>query len=145
MHPEFAQRYDLLRQEARRLQATLAPDAYRRHPSVKLAAAVHRLVTEIVPQDPNRPAFQLAGNLSQYRRAKKHGLPPRYRLFWIFSSQVKIVIFLYLNDEATLRKAGDRHDPYEVFERMVRRGEIGTDFTDNLAAVRDQMDPGEVE
>jgi toxin YhaV len=140
LRPEFAQRYDELRREARRLQDALSEQAYRTHPTVKLAAAVHRLVTQVVPQDPNRPEFQLKGDLAQYRRAKQHGLPPRYRLFWVFSSSERVIIFLYLNDETTLRKEGDQNDPYEIFARMVRRGEIGSDFESNYAALRDAVE-----
>jgi toxin YhaV len=140
LHPEFAARYDELRQRARQLRGELSDDEFRKHSIVKLAASVQRLVTQIVPQDPNRLEFQLRGPLAQYRRAKKHGLPPRYRLFWIFSSRERIIIFLYLNDDSTLRKEGDKNDPYEVFERMVRRGEIGPDFESNVATVRDQVD-----
>jgi len=66
--------------------------------------------------------------LAGFRRAKGHGLPPRYRLFWVFSSRRKIIIFLYVNTEGVLRKEGDKNDVYAVFERLVRRGDIGADF-----------------
>ncbi len=45
---------------------------------------------------------------------------------------LRVIIFLYLNDEATLRKEGAKSDPYRVFRRMVDRGEIGDDFEANL-------------
>lgn len=83
-------------------------DAYLQHPTVKLAAALYRLMTEIVPLNPDAPEYRLRGALKSYRRAKGKGLPPRYRVFWIFSTQAKAIIFLYVNDEDTLRK-GRRH------------------------------------
>ena len=46
------------------------------------------------------------------------------------------MIFLYLNDQATLRQEGSRTDPYEVFKRLVARGDIGPDFEANHAAWR---------
>jgi len=107
-HPVFARRYVALRDDVLRLKGELTADAYRRRPTVKLFAALWRLITEIVPQDPNAPEYMLRGPLARYRRAKGRGLPPRYRLFWIFSTQAKAIIFLYINDEATLLLFDDR-------------------------------------
>ena len=135
-HPVFARRYVALRDDVRRLKGELTADAYKRSPTVKLFAALRRLITEIVPQDPNAPEYMLRGPLARYRRAKGRGLPPRYRLFWIFSTQAKTIIFLYINDEATLRKEGAKSDPYAVFERLVERGDIGADFSENYEAWR---------
>jgi toxin YhaV len=135
-HPVFGQRYAELRNEARRLKRELPPDAFAAHPLVKLVAAVRRLLVEIVPADPNAPEFWLRGELARFRRARGHGLPPRYRLFWVFSQSTRVVIYLYLNDQATLRKEGSRSDPYEVFKGLVARGQIGADFDTNLAAWR---------
>jgi hypothetical protein len=72
---------------------------------------------------------------------KKHGLPERFRLFYTFSSAQRVIIPLYLNDANTLRKRGAGSDPYEIFKRMVRQGDVGTDFEANwdawLSANRD--------
>jgi len=54
-----------------------------------------------------------------------------HRLFYTFSSVERVIIPLYLNDADTLRKSGARSDPYEIFKRMVRRGEVGSDFEAN--------------
>ncbi len=89
-----------------------------------------------MPDEPDHPDFRLTGELSRFRRAKGRGLPSRYRLFWVFSSRARAIVFLYLNDPSTLRKAGARTDPYEVFRGLVRRGEIGGDFESNLARWR---------
>lgn len=134
MEPAFAARYAALLDEATRLKATLPPAAFRQHPLVNLGASVRRLVTEIVPANPNAPAFQLTGELAKFRRAKGHGLPPRYRLFWTFSTEAKVIIILYLNDQATLRKEGAHSDPYERFKSLVKRGEVGADFGENFTA-----------
>jgi toxin YhaV len=113
----------------------LPEEEVRRHPTVKLLATISRLLTEIIPVDPNAPDFRLSGSLSKFRRARGHGLPERYRLFWVFSSSQRIIIVLYLNDEETLRQAGSRTGPYTVFSRLVERGEIGTDFAANWEIV----------
>jgi hypothetical protein len=71
-HPLFGRRYTELRNEARRLKRRLPPAEFRQHPLVKLVAAVHRLVTAIVPPDPNSPEFRLRGNLAKFRRASRN-------------------------------------------------------------------------
>lgn len=139
-HPIFGRRYRELLAEVRRLQANLPDDEYRQHPMVKLAANVRRLITEVIPTDPDAPAFRLKADLAKFRRAKGSGLPPRYRLFFTFSTTAKTVIYMYLNDATTLRKEGASSDPYDVFRRLLGRGEIGADFRANLKAVEKERD-----
>jgi hypothetical protein len=43
-------------------------------------------------------------------------------------------MFLYLNDETTLRTVGGRNDSYQPFQRMLEPGEVGDDFQANHAA-----------
>lgn len=134
-HPIFGRRYRELFAEVRRLKATLPEDEYRRHSTVKLAANVRRLIAEVIPSNPDAPAFRLKADLAKFRRAKGHGLPPRFRLFFAFSTAAKTIIYLHLNDATTLRKEGASSDPYDVFRRLLKRGEIGADFAANLKAV----------
>ena len=131
-HPVFGDRYADLRDRARALKKHLSRDEFVRHPDVKLVAAVRRVVLEIIPDEPNRPDFWLKDDLAKFRRVKHYGLPDRYRLFYVFSDQQKVVIVLYLNESRTLRKQGAKTDPYEVFGEMVRSGQIGADFDENL-------------
>lgn len=134
-HPIFAERFATLREEAERLKRSLPDEQYRQHPTVKLLRGVTHLIRQHVPANPNAPDFQLKGDLAKFRRAKGKGLPPRYRLFWVFSSKARAIVFLYLNDEETLRKDGSARDPYKVFSEAVRRGEIGEDFDANLTMI----------
>ena len=89
---------------------------------------VYQLMTVTVPTNPADPVFRLGHTLGKshgnWRRVKK-GLPQRYRLFFMFaSSPLAVVIYAWLNDEDTLRKEGSRTDVYEVFKRMLERGEV---------------------
>ena len=133
--PEFEARFLAIAQQVEALRAR-DPVGYHEHPTTKLLAAVIRLVRDVVPSDPNAPRFRLENDLRKFRRAKKLGLPPRYRLFWVFSEHLRTIVFLYLNDEGTLRKDGASSDPYEVFRRKIARGEIGPDFDANFRAWR---------
>lgn len=106
------------------------PEGYRAHPKTKLLASVYRAVTELVPTNPDAPEFRLgktlgAGN-ANWRRVKA-GMPERYRLFFRFaSSPVKIVVYVWFNDEDSLRKAGSKTDVYETFKRLLARGIVPT-------------------
>lgn len=104
------------------------PGSYRSHPKTKLLASVHRAVTATVPADPGHADFRLGKSLGpghgNWRRVKK-GLPARYRLFFRYSSKpIPVIVFAWLNDEDTLRKAGSKTDVYEAFRRALERGEV---------------------
>ena len=61
-------------------------------------------------------------------------MPDRYRLFFRFASHpLKIVVYVWFNDEDTLRKAGSKTDVYETFKRMLARGVVPRDIDTLLA------------
>jgi len=127
----FLSAYGDLSARARRLKGELSEEEYVRHPDVKLFLTLRELTRDVIPSDPHHADYRLHGDLSKFRRTKGRGLPRRYRLFWVFSDQLKVIIFLYLNDGRSLRKEGDRSDPYRLFSGMVSRDEIGGDFEEN--------------
>ncbi len=123
----FAQRLKALTQDVGCL-AQSDPEGYKQHPKTKLLASVYRSISETVPANPADMVFQLGHTLGRqngnWRRVKK-GLPQRYRLFFMFASTpLQVIIYAWLNDEDTLRKEGSRTDVYEVFKRMLKRGEV---------------------
>ena len=94
-----------------------------------------------MPTNPDAPQFRLGKTLgsanTNWRRVKK-GMPDRYRLFFRFaSSPVKVIVYVWFNDEDTLRKAGSKSDVYESFRRMLARGEVPGDIEDLLREARD--------
>jgi toxin YhaV len=123
----FGEQRRQLRERVKHLKAELPEVDYRRHPDVKLLAAVMAGIKEKIVLDPMATQFTLTGSLRRYGRMKGMGLPNRYRLFFrAFSSEEKqVVIVLWLGYP---RKAGDKRDCYEVFTKMVGNG----DFPDNL-------------
>jgi len=100
------------------------PETYREHPKTKLLATVHRHVTEIIPRDPNVPQFRQGDTLGpdnrHWFRAKFH---QRYRLFFRFSTKDRVIVYVWVNDEFTLRKAGSKTDAYAVFKSMLTAGD----------------------
>lgn len=129
----FAAALDELETEVAALAAS-DPSGYKAHPRTRLLASVHKAITERVPASPDHPDFRLGKTLGDYgnwRRVKK-GLPERYRLFFRFASKpVKLIVYVWFNDEDTLRKAGSKTDVYETFRRMLARGEV-PDSIDHL-------------
>lgn len=130
--PGMAAQLDALRTDVRRLAET-DPDGYRQHPRAKLLAVVRRLLLEVIPQDPHASEFQLGNTLGSgqrhWRRAKFSG---RFRLFFRFHSATRTIIYVWMNDESTLRKAGGRTDPYHVFHQMLERGKPPADWNELL-------------
>jgi len=121
--------------------ATDDPAGYKTHPKAKLLASVYRAITQPVPANPDAPQFRLGKTLgsdnTNWRRVKK-GMPDRYRLFFRFaSSPVKVIVYVWFNDEDTLRKAGSKSDVYESFKRMLARGVVPRDIDDLLREARD--------
>ena len=104
------------------------PRGYKTHSKTKLLASVYKAITEVVPANPDAPEFRLGKTLgadnTSWRRVKM-GMPDRYRLFFRFaSSPVKVIVYVWFNDEGTLRKIGSKTDVYEIFRRMLARGVV---------------------
>ena len=111
VHPLFQQQLEKLTAQVEALQAkdTLH---YKEQSATKLLATINRHMREIIPRDPNAAEFRQGNTLGadnrQWFRAKFH---ERYRLFYRFSSQEKVIVYAWVNDENTLRKAGSKSDP----------------------------------
>ena len=91
--------------------------------SHKLLAGLNQLMLEVVPTDPGHPRFYLGHSLGpdygHWRRAKMY---QRYRLFFRFSSAHRSIVFIWINDENSLRTYGASTDAYATFQRMIERG-----------------------
>jgi toxin YhaV len=121
-HTLFQEQLAKLSAEVERL-AVSQPATYRELPKTKLLATVLRYVTELIPRDPGSTEFRQGNTLGpdnrHWFRAK---FLRRYRLFFRFSSRERIILYVWLNDELTLRKAGSKTDPYAVFKSMLASG-----------------------
>lgn len=109
------------------------PKGYKRHPQTRFLALV-RIVMEDVPRDPSDPRYAqgktLGSDYAHWRRAK---FARRFRLFFRYHSGAKIIVYVWLNDEDTLRKAGNRTDVYATFRAMLERERPPTDWDDLIA------------
>jgi toxin YhaV len=104
-------------------------------PNQKLLAHVLDLMFEAVPRDPNAPEYRLGHTLGRqhahWRRAKTGG--GRYRLFFRFRSDARLIVFAWINDEQSLRTYGSATDAYRVFAEGLERGAPPDDW-DTLVA-----------
>jgi toxin YhaV len=110
------------------------PPRYKEQSATKLLTTMNRHMREIIPRDPHAAEFRQGNTLGadncQWFRAKFH---ERYRLFFRFSSKEKVIVYAWVNDENTLRKAGSRTDPYAVFRAMLNAGNPPSTMAELLA------------
>ena len=123
LHPAFRATFDRLVTEVAEL-GRARPEDYRSHSKAKLLRRIVDLILYEIPSDPASPRYRqgttLGGVHPHWRRAKFLG---RFRLFFRYSEKDRIIIYAWINDGSTLRKAGSRSDPYEIFKQRLRRGD----------------------
>ncbi len=129
-HRLYSDKIDALKKEVTKLKETLDPESFQQHQDVKFAVRLRNATLTVIPDDPDKKEYQLSGNLRKYRRYKQ-GLQ-RYRLFFTFSKNPPIILYLYVNDKSTLRKDGDKNDPYEIFSKLVEQKKISYDPSDPI-------------
>jgi toxin YhaV len=137
VYPLFAQQLERLTSQVEALAAR-DPETYRSQPATKLLATIRRYILEIIPNNPNAAEFRQGNTLGSdnrhWFRAKFHD---RYRLFFRFSSQDKVIIYAWVNDEDSLRKAGSTTDPYSIFRNMLASGNPPRDMAQLMKASKE--------
>jgi toxin YhaV len=127
-HPAFSETFDALVDEIERLRVA-DPRRYQEHPKTRLLKRIVDLIEVEIPRDPGAHEYSLGNTLGpthrHWRRAKFLG---RFRLFFRYSSKANVIIYAWVNDENTLRQAGGRNDPYNVFGGLLRKGRPPDDW-----------------
>jgi toxin YhaV len=122
VHPAFSEPFDALVAEVARLR-TADPEGCKKHPKTKLLKRILDLIEVEIPRNPGAAEYSLGNALGpehrHWRRAKFLG---RFRLFFRYSSKDRAIIYAWVNDENTLRKASGRNDPYAIFHALLRKG-----------------------
>jgi toxin YhaV len=123
-HPAFQRPFDALTAEVVELKKKLPAGPFEQHPKAKLLKRILALILEEIPRNPNAAEYQLGNTLGpahrHWRRAK---FLKRFRLFFRFDSKSKVIIYAWVNDENSLRKAGSKTDPYKIFYDRLTRGD----------------------
>jgi toxin YhaV len=114
---------------------------YKQLTAAKLLATINRHILETIPRNPGAAEFRQGNTLGSdnrhWFRAKFH---ERYRLFYRFSSREKVIIYAWVNDERTLRKAGSGTDPYRVFRAMLQAGDPPNTMEQLLVRAKEMKD-----
>lgn len=114
------------------------PAGWQGKADARLLAALRGLVLDRIPRDPLAAEFRQGNTLGRGRRhwfrAKFGG--NRFRLFFRADSRARVVVYAWVNDRDTLRKAGAGTDPYAVFARMLGQGNPPDDWPALTAAAQ---------
>lgn len=141
-HALFKYQFERLVASAERLQSE-QPATLRNHHTVKLLARVVHLISVEIPADPAHDRFNQGNTLGKEYRHWKRAKFGRYRLFFRFDAKKKdkgkgkAIVYAWINDEETLRKAGDKNDPYSIFARGLDRGEPPNSMEDLMKQAKD--------
>lgn len=116
-HPVFLEQFDALVHEVEQLRDA-SPEGFRERKKTKLLAAVLRMGFDVIPQNPAHPMFFQGNTLGAAYRHWHRGkfFEGRYRLFFRFSSEAKVIVLAWVNDEKTLQTCGSKADAYAVFQ-----------------------------
>lgn len=135
-HPIFEEKYLALLTLVER-EIEHSPEHFYESKIYKFFECVTDCMENRIFIDPTLPEFVIGNTLGKehrdWRRAKK-GMPNRYRLFFKYATVNEHIVLAWFNDENTLRKAGSKTDVYEVFKKMLSRGEIPSDMQELITA-----------
>jgi toxin YhaV len=127
-HPAFRAQFDALVADVTKFK-TEDPAGWMAHPKTKMLVRIRDLIEAEIPANPDAKEFQLGNTLGTSRRHwRRAKFLDRFRLFFRFDSKSKVIIYAWVNDENTLRKAGSSTDPYAVFEKLLNRGDPPDDW-----------------
>lgn len=134
-HPLFLDQVERLLAAVERAKRS-DPDGWQSKADTRLLAAIRALILDRIPRDPLAPEFRQGNTLGRehrhWFRAKFAG--NRFRLFFRADSQAKLIVYAWVNDRDTLRKARAGTDPYAVFGRMLASGNPPDDWAVLLTA-----------
>ncbi len=137
-HPLFLDQVERLLTTVERAKQS-DPAGWQGKADTKLLAALKALILDRIPCDPLAAEFRQGNTLCRehrhWFRAKFAG--NRFRLFFRADSQAKVIVYAWVNDRDTLRKADAGTDPYTVFGRMLASGNPPDDWPALLATVTD--------
>jgi toxin YhaV len=122
VHTAFSEKLDALVAEVERVR-TADRKGYKQHPKTKLLKRIVDLIEVEIPRDPGASKYALGSTLGpEYRHWRRAKFLGRFRLFFRYSSKDRVIIYAWINDQNTLRKAGGRNDPYTIFNSLLRKG-----------------------
>ena len=121
--------HECLREQLQKLEAAVTraqaqdPEGFESNANVKLFNALSKLILETIPGNPNHEEYRQGNTMgTTFRHWRRAKIGRRFRLFFRFDSNTRIIVLTWVNDAHTLRSSGSRSDPYAVFQKMLQRG-----------------------
>ncbi len=110
--------------------AQTQPKTYKEHGKTKRLTRIKKLMLEEIPSDPGHANWNQGNTLGkEYKHWKRAKFGQnRFRLFFRYDSTRKVIIYVWVNDDKTLRKEGDKNDPYAIFSRSLQKGDPPDDL-----------------
>ena len=106
--------------------------------NVKLFQTLSRLMPVVIPQDPSRAEYRQGNTFGPQRRRRRRAKVGRgFRLFFRFDTKAKVIVYVWVNDQSTLRSTGSRTDPYTVFAKMLAQGNPPGDWAALMTASKE--------
>lgn len=132
LHDGFRGDYERMRAEVEQIRKD-DPKGYVSHGKAKLFKRITDIIETEIPADPNAAVYQLGNTMgAKHRHWRRAKFLQRFRLFFRFDSATKVIIYAWVNDENTLRKAGAKTDAYAVFQSRLAKGDPPTDWGELL-------------
>jgi toxin YhaV len=128
LHPLFLEQVATLVRETQRARDK-DPGGYKRRNATKRLAAVLKLGFHDIPQDPTSRAWLQGSTLgAQHKHWLRAKFFQQYRLFFRCDRGSRVIIYGWVNDEATKRAYGSATDAYKVFSAMLANGNPPDDW-----------------
>jgi toxin YhaV len=138
----FTEQLDRLVEQVEDLR-NAQPENYLQNGKTKRLLRIRKLMLEEIPADPASQCWNQGNTLgSDFRHWKRAKFGQnRFRLFFRYDGPRKVIIYAWVNDDNTLRKDGEKNDPYAVFSRGLRRGDPPDDLDALLKLCRKVRNP----
>lgn len=121
-HPLFLDQVEELAEKVEQLRAKDAVGYVKKNAARRLKA-ITELAFDSIPQDPTRDDFRQGATLgSDHKHWFRAKFFQQYRLFFRFDTKARVIVYAWVNDDATLRAYDSSKDAYAVFKKMLEKG-----------------------
>ncbi len=104
-------------------------------------AAMTKLAIEVIPQDPARAEYRQGNTLGdEHKHWFRAKFFQQYRLFFRYHASSKVIVYAWVNDDATKRAYESSDDAYRVFRKMLESGHPPDDWDQLLAEAHRESD-----
>ncbi len=139
-HPLFLAEVDALTQQVERLKHK-DPIGYTKKNATKRLAAIAKLAFEVIPQEPARAEYRHDNTLGdEHKHWFRAKFFQQYRLFFRYHASSKVIVYAWVNDDATKRAYESGDDAYRVFRKMLESGHPPDDWDQLLVEARTEGD-----